>query len=180
MPSIFIENRSSSVETSVIRSKESSIPSSKKFSTPANSNSGRISFSISLGSAASGTFYIDDIKVSGDINPAPDFLQTVIVRKDSGFPQSVTDGTEIYRGADEQCVDLTANVGQMFYYAAFASDDRNNWSAPDADAQWYSGNLPVSHTEVMADTMPQKKIVDGVLLIDRNGHTYNAQGAMVK
>ncbi|MBO4454659.1 MAG: metallophosphoesterase [Paludibacteraceae bacterium] len=140
----------------------------------------RISFSISLGNSASGTFYIDDIKVSGDINPAPDFLQTVIVRKDSGFPQSVTDGTEIYRGADEQCVDQTANVGQMFYYAAFASDDRNNWSTPDADAQWYSGNLATSPTEVKSPAVPQTKLVNGMLLIEKEGKTYTALGAEVK
>ena len=140
----------------------------------------RISFSISLGSAASGTFYIDDIKVSGDINPAPDFLQTVIVRKDSGFPTSATDGTEIYRGTDEQCVDQTANVGQMFYYAAFACDDLYNWSAPDTDAQWYSGNLGITESVANEHPAPQKRLKDGVLLIERNGRTYTAQGAFIR
>ncbi len=140
----------------------------------------RISFSISLGNNASGTFYIDDIRVSGDVNPAPDFQETVIVRKDNGYPQSITDGTEIYRGTAEECVDATSTVPQLYYYAAFASDDRGNWSSPDPAAQWYSGNLPTSPEEVLVPIAPQKKLVNGMLLIEKEGRTYTALGAEVK
>ena len=65
----------------------------------------------------------------------------MIIRKDNSFPSSPTDGTEIYRGTAETCADPTAIVGQIYYYAAFAADDRNNWSAADAGAQWKSENV---------------------------------------
>ena len=52
-----------------------------------------LSFGVSTGSAVSGSFFLDDIHLSGDIYPAPDYAQTVIVRKEDTFPASPTDGT---------------------------------------------------------------------------------------
>ena len=95
----------------------------------------RICFAISPSVPMAGSFWLDDIKLEGEISPAKDFKQTVIIRRDDRFALSETDGVEVYRGAAESCLDASAQVNQVYYYAAFSADDRDNWSAPAASAQ---------------------------------------------
>ena len=144
----------------------------------------RISFAISTGGAVAGTFYLDDLHLCGDIFPAPDYAQTVIVRKDNTFPSSPSDGTEIYRGTAETCADPSAVVGTVYYYAAFAADDRNNWSAPDAGAQWKSDKVPdgTGIEQITNDQSPitYKYLKDGHLFISHPLGDYSALGQMVK
>ena len=132
----------------------------------------RISFGVSTDGAVNGTFYLDDLHLSGDIYPAPDYAQTIIVRKDDTFPISPADGTEIYRGTAETCADASAFVGQVYYYGAFAADDRNNWSAPNAEAQWKSENV-IDNTGL--DNIKETSDIQKVFL---DGHIYirNASG----
>lgn len=140
----------------------------------------RISFGVSTGSPVSGTFYLDDLHLSGDIYPAPDYAQTVIVRKDNDFPASPTDGTEIYRGKEETCADPSATVGQVYYYAAFAADDRGNWSAPDTGAQWKSDDIHTSQdTKEETSESSQKFLHKGLLYIRHGANTYSVRGQMV-
>ena len=138
----------------------------------------RISFAVSTGSAVTGTFYLDDLHLCGDIYPAPDFAQTVIVRKDNAFPSSPTDGTEIYRGTAETCADPSATVGQVYYYAAFASDDRNNWSASDTGAQWKSENVPdgTALNQIEGTSDAQKFLLNGHLYIRHGAGIYTVLG----
>ena len=139
----------------------------------------RLSFGVSTGNSVSGTFWLDDLRLTGDILPAPDYLQTVIVRKDNAFPASPTDGVEVYRGTAETCTDASAAVGQLYYYAAFAADDRGNWSAPDPSAQWRSDKLseglasPINNIPV-----PQKFLRNGQLFIQRGDKTYTVLGTL--
>jgi len=140
----------------------------------------RLSFGVSTGNPVSGTFYLDDLHLSGDIYPAPDYAQTVVVRKDNDFPASPTDGTEIYRGKEETCADPTAIVGQVYYYAAFAADDRNNWSAPDTGAQWKSENVLLGTDLIKGTSAPQKFLLNGCLYIHRNSAIYTILGQMVQ
>ena len=135
------------------------------------------------GNSVSGTFYLDDLSLGGDVYPAPDYAQTVIVRKDNAFPTSPTDGTEIYRGTEEHCVDPTAIVGQVYYYGAFAADDRNNWSAPEVSAQWKSENVQEGNDIdiVEADTeTPQKFIRNGQIFLRRGDKTFSILGQKVE
>jgi len=139
----------------------------------------RISFGVSTGDAVSGTFYLDDLHLSGDIHPAPDYAQTVIIRKDNAFPASPTDGTEIYRGTEETCADASAVVGQVYYYAAFAADDRNNWSTPDTGAQWISEDVQEeTNLEQTVNSKCQngKFLKDGHLYIRHSSGIYTALG----
>ena len=140
----------------------------------------RISFGISTENPVSGSFFLDDIKLSGDIIPAPDFAQTVIVRNDNTFPASPADGIEIYRGAAETCTDLTATVGQVYYYGAFAADDRDNWSEPDADAQWKSENeSPSTNIDKTEGTSEyQKFLLNGQLYIRHGANIYTVLGVL--
>ncbi len=139
----------------------------------------RISFGLSAETTATGTFYLDDIRLSGDIYPAPDYLETVIVRKDNSFPQSVTDGTEIYRGTAEQCTDPNVSTSQIYYYAAFASDDRGNWSVPSISSQWCSKN-PSTLNDITsaanAHSSIRKTLSNGIVYIEKGGATYTATG----
>ena len=138
----------------------------------------RISFGVSTGSAVSGTFYLDDLHLSGDIQPAPDYAQTVIVRKDNAFPASPSDGIEVYRGTAETCNDASAVVGQVYYYGAFAADDLDNWSSPEAGAQWISENV-IDNTALdntNAETAPYKILRDGQVYIQRADQTYTMLG----
>ena len=143
----------------------------------------RISFGVSTGSAVAGTFWLDDLHLSGDIYPAPDFAQTVIVRKADAFPSSPADGTEVYRGKAETCPDPAAVVGEVYYYAAFASDDRGNWSAPDAGAQWKSENVQEGDGVNVTQLTPaasQKFFRDGQLYVRHASGTCSVTGAAVR
>ena len=142
----------------------------------------RISFGVSTGSAVNGTFYLDDLHLSGDISPAPDYAQTVIVRKKNAFPASPVDGIEIYRGTEETCADASAVVGQVYYYGAFAADNLDNWSAPEAGAQWISENV-IDNTgleNIKGTSESQKFLQDGHLFVRRNSHIYTTIGQIVK
>ena len=142
----------------------------------------RISFGVSTGSAVNGTFYLDDLHLSGDISPAPDYAQTVIVRKENAFPASPADGIEIYRGTEETCADASAVVGQVYYYGAFAADNLDNWSAPEAGAQWISENV-IDNTgleNIKGTSESQKFLQDGHLFVRRNAHIYTTIGQIVK
>ena len=134
-----------------------------------------ISFGVSTSAAVSGTFFLDDIHLSGDICPAPDYAQTVIVRKEDTFPSSPTDGIEIYRGTDETCIDASISAGQIYYYAAFAADNRNNWSAPDSGAQW-KAEISEGIENIEGTSAPQKFLLNGCLFIRRNSATYTVLG----
>ncbi len=136
----------------------------------------RLSFGVSTGNTVSGTFWIDDLHLTGDIYPAPDYAQTVIVRKDNEFPTSPTDGTEIYRGTAETCMDASAQVGDVYYYAAFAADDRGNWSAPALSAQWKSVNVPTDSTTSNKQPAARKILRNGLVYIQRNTNTYTVLG----
>ena len=138
----------------------------------------RISFGVSTGNPVEGTFYLDDIKLTGEILPAPDYAQTVIVRKDDAFPASPDDGIEIYRGTNESCTDASAVVGQLYYYAAFAADDRGNWSAP---AQWKSDDMSEGLVSPLTNIpVPQKFLRNGQLFIQRGTKTYTALGTIAE
>lgn len=140
----------------------------------------RISFGVSTEAAASGTFLLDDIHLSGDILPAPDYQETVVLRKDNAFPASHTDGVEVYRGTEEQCVDNTADVSRVYYYAAFAADDMGNWSAAEPSAQWVTTSpyTDLSTLDNVSNTA-RKVWREGVLYIEHNGTTYNLLGTAV-
>ena len=140
----------------------------------------RLSFGVSTGDPVNGTFYIDDLHLTGEMFPAPDYKETVIVRKDNAFPVSPTDGTEIYRGNAETCTDPSAIVGQVYFYAAFASDDRNNWSAPDAGAQWKSENVPDGMSQIEGTSGYQKFLLNGHIYIRSTLGLYNVLGQMVQ
>ena len=60
----------------------------------------------------------------------PNYLETVIVRKENSIPKTVTDGTEVYRGTDESFLDDTITKGKAYYYAAFALDKDSNAAEP--------------------------------------------------
>lgn len=139
----------------------------------------RLSFGVSTGNPVSGTFWLDDMHLTGDIYPAPDYAQTVIVRKENAYPASPTDGVEIYRGTAETCTDASAVVGQRYYYGAFAADDRNNWSAPEASAQWRSDQQE-GIADIDTNNAPQKFIRHGQLFLRRADKTYSVLGTIVK
>ena len=140
----------------------------------------RISFGVSTGDAASGTFFLDDLHLSGDIYPAPDFAKTVIMRKADASPSSPTDGTEIYSGTAETCVDPSSVVGQVYFYTAFAFDDQNNWSVPNAGAQWKSENVPSDIEQTKGTSENQKFLLNGHLYIRNASGIYTMLGQMAK
>ena len=135
----------------------------------------RICFAISPSVPMAGSFWLDDIKLEGEISPAKDFKQTVIVRRDDRFAQSHTDGVEVYRGAAESCMDATALVDQIYYYAAFSADDRDNWSVPAPSAQW---QLSTTNNEnvITNDNLPKKICKNQQILIYKSNKYYTILG----
>lgn len=135
----------------------------------------RICFAISPSVPMAGSFWLDDIKLEGEISPAKDFKQTVIVRRDDRFAQSHTDGVEVYRGAAESCMDATALVDQIYYYAAFSADDHDNWSVPAPSAQW---QLSTTNNEnvITNDNLPKKICKNQQILIYKSNKYYTILG----
>ncbi len=92
-----------------------------------------IHFIVPSAEIASGTIYLDDIRLSGKIPPAADYAGTKILRRNDRYPANERDGSVVYNGKEESCSDNGFTTGQTLYYAAFAYDDKNNYSAA---AQW--------------------------------------------
>ena len=138
----------------------------------------RICFCVSPSAPAAGTFWLDDILLTGQITPAKDYTQTVIIRRDDRFADDPTDGVEVYRGNAESCVDNEADLQEVYYYAAFAADDRNNWSAAAESAQWIT-------TDTALPDQPLKKLQNKIwqdqqLLILKDDIYYNVLGTTIK
>ena len=141
----------------------------------------RICFAVSPSVPMAGSFWLDDIQLDGQILPAKDFEQTVIVRRDDRFALSIVDGVEVYRGANESCVDAAAQLDKIYYYAAFSADDRDNWSLPAPSAQWCT----LDGTDVENNPLPDKNQVRKVwtnnqLYIVRGNKAYNVLGQSYK
>ena len=139
----------------------------------------RICFCVSPSSAAAGSFWLDDIQLSGQISPAKDFQETVIIRNDNDFALSPTDGVEIYRGNGETCVDNTASLSKTYYYAAFAADDRGNWSEPDTSAQWHkTADINTTTSTPTTTAQPQKMMKNQQILIQHDNQYYTVIGQL--
>jgi hypothetical protein len=141
----------------------------------------RICFCVSPAAPTMGSFWIDDVLLTGEITPAKDYAQTVILRREDRFATDPTDGVEVYRGQAETCVDNTANVAHTYYYAAFAADDRNNWSVVAASAQWKKeADVNTEVTFAPNTTRSQKLLHNNQLLILRGNHYYTLLGQRLK
>ncbi|MCQ2341920.1 MAG: metallophosphoesterase [Paludibacteraceae bacterium] len=133
----------------------------------------RICFAVSTEEQVSGTYYLDDIRLTGQVLPAPDFEKTIIRRSTTDYPATITDGEAVYEGALENYLDGGSNVGTVYYYSAFALDDMGNVSAP---AHWLSTNVTDGLLESVFDCMPAKFIRNGHLYIRHKNTVYNSLG----
>ena len=82
-----------------------------------------------------GVLALDDIAMTGLINPAPDFEATTIVRRNDRFAADETDGEVVYDGEGECYTDSELEKA-TYYYAAFSHDDLKNYSAFTEAATW--------------------------------------------
>ena len=140
----------------------------------------RICFCVSPSSAAVGSFWLDDIQLTGQISPAKDFQQTVIVRNENCFATSPEDGSEVYRGDQEACVDVSVLQSKTYYYAAFSVDDRGNWSQPEASAQWkYIAEVQANTFATLCSKHPQKILKHQQVVILRGDQCYNVLGQLL-
>lgn len=138
----------------------------------------RICFCVSPSAPTTGSFWLDDILLTGQITPAKDYIQTVIVRREDCFADNPTDGIEVYRGNAESCVDNDADLAKVYYYAAFAADDRDNWSDPAESAQWVTTDTALPMTQLSGQ--PKKILQKHQLLILKDDTYYNVLGTTIK
>lgn len=137
----------------------------------------RICFCISPSTPIKGSFWLDDVVLSGEISPAKDYSQTLILRRDDRFAMNPNDGEEVYRGTAENCVDQTADLQKEYYYAIFAADDKNNWSISDASAQWkYTTDINSDVHNIPIPNHAQKIWINNQLFILRNNNMYSVLG----
>ena len=99
-------------------------------------NIARLDFIVPSSNAGSGFIEIDQIKLTGEISPAPDFQGVIVVRRSDRFPQSISDGDVVYQGSAETCIDSSAVLNQDHYYAAFAFDEIPNYSELGTSSRW--------------------------------------------
>lgn len=141
----------------------------------------QICFIVPSSAPGSGTIWLDDIHVSGDVLPCKDFAATVVLRNEDHYAASPVDGVLVYEGTAENCVDEQADPAKIYYYAAFSRDDRMNYSAPAPAAQWLSSNLnPHASLDQVSAASAHKIISEGQLIIHAGNNCYNALGQRIK
>lgn len=116
-------------------------------------NMARFDFIIPSSNAGSGFAEIDDIKLTGEISPAPDFQGVIVLRRTDRFPTGISDGDVVYQGPAETCIDSTAMLFQNNYYAAFAYDEVPNYSPLGAASVWLY-TLPTGIEESKGNPLP--------------------------
>ena len=113
-----------------------------------NMNVTALNFIVASGTVTTGNFVLDGISFSGSIPPSADFTGTKIVRRTDTYPVDYTDGTLIYNGTAETCIDESIESNTNYYYAAFAYDDLNNYSAFNDNASYYYNGVASSVFEM--------------------------------
>ena len=89
------------------------------------------------------------------INPSdPDFSGVRILRKTSGYPQGINDGTLVYIGGGTSYEDLALTNGIVYYYRLFAFDTSENYASgvnasamPQVSESEESNESPVSDSQ---------------------------------
>nr|HPR32420.1 T9SS type A sorting domain-containing protein [Prolixibacteraceae bacterium] len=84
---------------------------------------------------------IDRVVLSGEIPDVPDFYDVGLFRRQDRFPVEWGDGTRIYCGNAEMCIDSSLASGHCYYYTLFTRDYVLNCAEPDHSAFWESGLL---------------------------------------
>lgn len=138
-----------------------------------------IHFVIPSSSACSGSVAIADLRLGGEVFPAPDYQSTVIVRKADAAPADITDGERIYEGGAEAYTDVSWDASQPCYYAAFAYDDLYNYSP--AAVLYYDPDIPfVAIPATSADAaVPTKFLSNGHLYIRCADRLFSASGMLL-
>lgn len=96
-----------------------------------------IEFVVPSGTIGNGTLCLDEINLTGEIYPAPDYEGTKIIRRIDRFPQNHEDGEVVYNGSAETFTDENITEGEAYYYAGFTYDDLKNYSEFSSSASWY-------------------------------------------
>jgi hypothetical protein len=60
----------------------------------------------------------------------PDFAEVIVVRSEKGWPESVTEGTEVYRGSAEQFVDTGLTDDREYFYGFFVKTEDGKVHTP--------------------------------------------------
>ena len=97
----------------------------------------------------------NSIKLSWKNPIHPNYEESVVVRKEDTTPSSIIDGTEIYRGTDEEFLDTTIASEKKYYYAVYAVSKDNEPTEPvwtDVDTYRYTlyGTLSDASDEPIA------------------------------
>ncbi|MCI5218369.1 MAG: DUF1566 domain-containing protein, partial [Candidatus Electrothrix sp. LOE2] len=75
-----------------------------------------------------GIFNAGQVELSWNNPDHPSLSLVKVIRNESGFPSSPTDGVEIYSGIGENTADNTAQANTLYYYAAFSMDNQGRYS----------------------------------------------------
>ncbi|MEK7187296.1 MAG: Ig-like domain-containing protein [Patescibacteria group bacterium] len=80
------------------------------------------------------------------VNPTdPDFVRTMVVRKQGSIPTSRTDGISIYDGTGTSTTDTNLVNGVTYFYALYSYDQNANYSSPaTGQATTVAGQTTVS------------------------------------
>jgi peptidoglycan hydrolase-like protein with peptidoglycan-binding domain len=105
---------------------------------------------------------ISDIKAFGENgsislfwkNPAKDFLRTVVVRNDSRYPNSASDGQVIYEGDGGNFTDTKLVNGKNYFYAIYSYDDAKNYSRPTKISTAPNGKNSEAKFNVVPELQP--------------------------
>lgn len=124
-------------------------------------------------SPTSGSFQIRNLIVEKKREVQDTFAAVRIIRKETSAPTSPNDGTTIYFGKGDGCVDAGLQTGQTYYYAIYTYDINGQVSLPVIISVVVDG----SSVENIESVDTSKKIFrDGRIVILRNGISYDVLG----
>ena len=126
----------------------------------------------------------NEVKLSWQNPVHPNYEESVVVRKEDSVPTSITDGTEVYRGTDEEFLDTTVANEKKYYYAVYAVSKDNEPTEPvwtDVDTYRYTlygtlsdaGDEPISGATVTLYNGTKTRLIDTSFSSQNGLFTFN-------
>ncbi len=108
------------------------------------------------------------VKLSWQNSIHPNYEESVVIRKENSMPISTADGTEVYRGTDEEFLDTTVANEKKYYYAVSKDNKPTEpvWTMVDTYRYTLYGTLsdasnePINGTTVTLHNGTKTRLID--------------------
>lgn len=134
------------------------------------------------GSPRTGSVSLRNLVVTGNAPAVADYEKTIVCASEVAYPTTIVAEEVVYEGAASTCT-LNIDPTKDLYVSVFAQDDLGNTSVAATymyEAPVVEPEVPTALDNVDTTVAPAKAIVNGQLVIIKNGVQYNALGQVIK